>query len=189
MSARLCSYDSASGVFTPAECDAIRELGAKLTLEDAQTNSDKTGNELVLMKRNCEIKWVRAGHEGWDWVFERINEHAHALNNKRWNFAVNDIERVQYTSYGLGEFYAAHFDNGTKATQHRKLSISVQISPPSAYVGGALRFWSMNDTRHAPKEQGSMTCFPSYLMHVAKPVWWGRREVLVTWMRGDDELK
>jgi len=189
MSARLCSFASQSAVFTPEECDQIRELGAKLSLEEAKTNSDQGGNELVLMKRNCEIKWVKRGHEGWDWVFERINARARELNGTRWSFEVNDVDRIQYTSYGMGEFYSAHFDNGSKATQHRKLSISVQLSPAKAYVGGALRLWSMNDTNTAPKDQGSMTCFPAYLMHVAKPVWWGRREVLVTWMSGDDKLK
>ncbi len=189
MSARLCSYGTRPAVFTPEECDAIRDLGTQLNLRDATTHTDEKGVSLATMKRNCQVIFVKAGVKEWEWVFERINEHAHAMNTDTWDFDVKDIEDIQYTSYGMGEFYAAHFDNGSKATQHRKLSISVQLTQPQGYVGGALRFWSMNDKRSAGKEQGSMTCFPSYLMHVAKPVWWGRREVLVTWMHGAEKLR
>lgn len=163
-------------------------MGKELGLRDATTDLDDKGTQLQIMRRNCKIFWVKRGAEGWDWVFDRINEHGRALNSKRWNFEVQDVEAIQYTSYGMGEFYAAHFDNGTKTTEHRKLSISVQLSKPSDYVGGALRFWSMNEKLAAPKDQGAMTCFPSYLMHVAKPVWWGTREVLVTWMQGPKRL-
>jgi len=189
MSARLCSFETLPAVFTSEECDRIRELGKSLDLKNATTHDDKAGVNLAAMKRNCEVHFVKPAHEGWQWVFARINEHAHGLNGKRWGFDVKDIEDIQYTSYGFGEFYASHFDNGSTMTEHRKLSISVQLSPPKEYVGGALRFWSMNDTQAAGKEQGSMTCFPAYLMHVAKPVWWGRREVLVTWMHGESRLR
>lgn len=176
-------------MFTSEECDAIRELGKQLSLRDATTHSDQTGVTLATMKRNCQVVFVKAGVQGWEWVFDRINEHAHAMNKASWGFDVKDIDDIQYTSYGMGDFYAAHFDNGSKSTQHRKLSISVQMTPPKEYVGGALRLWSMNDKRSAGKEQGSLTCFPSYLMHVAKPVWWGRREVLVTWLHGTEKLR
>lgn len=188
MSARLCSYESTPPIFTPEECATIRTMGNDLGLRDATTDLDDKGTQIQVMKRNCQIFWVKPKMEGWDWVFDRINEHGHALNGKRWGFDVRDVESIQYTSYGMGQFYAAHFDNGTKTTEHRKLSISVQLSDPKDYVGGALRFWSMNNKHTAPKDQGGMTCFPSYLMHVAKPVWWGRREVLVTWMHGPKRL-
>ncbi len=189
MSARLCSFQSKAGVFTPEECASIRELGSKLALEEARTHKDETGDRLTLSRRICDIKWVKSGHEGWDWVFERITKEARAMNDARWDFEVQDAHSIQYTSYSMGGFYSPHFDNGSKTTQHRKLSVSIQITPPKEYVGGKLRLWSMNDTRMAPKELGSMTCFPSYLMHVAKPVWWGRREVLVTWLDGPTKLR
>jgi predicted 2-oxoglutarate/Fe(II)-dependent dioxygenase YbiX len=189
MSARLCSYESKPSVFTPEECERIRALGSGLGLGDATTHDDSRGVAVTTMKRNCKVVFVKAGTPQWGWVFDRINEHAHGMNKARWDFDVQDIEDIQYTSYGMGEFYATHFDNGSKQTPHRKLSISVQLTPPREYVGGALRFWSMNDRPTAGKDQGSMTCFPSYLMHVAKPVWWGRREVLVTWMHGLEKLR
>ena len=189
MSARLCSFEATPSIFTPEECDRIRALGNALGLKEATTDLDTTGTSVQMMRRNCKVFFVKRGAEGWDWVFDRITEHGHALNTLHWGFDVRDIEAIQYTSYGMGEFYAAHFDNGTKSTEHRKLSISVQLSKPGDYWGGALRLWSMNSPQIAPKDQGAMTCFPSYLMHVAKPVWRGRREVLVTWMHGPARLK
>lgn len=189
MSARLCSFDSTPPIFTPEECDQIRAMGADLGLRDATTDLDSSGTQLQVMRRNCKVFFVKKGADGWDWVFDRINEHGHALNKKAWGFETEDVAAIQYTSYGIGQFYAAHFDNGTKTTEHRKLSISVQLSKPTDYWGGALRFWSMNKPVTASKDQGAMTCFPSYLMHVAKPVWWGQREVLVTWMNGPKRLR
>ena len=189
MSARLCSYDTDLSVFTPEECDRVRALGAALDLRAGRTDEDTKGTQLTVMRRNCTLRFVQCGDEAWDWVFARINERAHGLNSKRWAFEIGDVEAIQYTSYGMGDFYAAHFDNGSKATEHRKLSLSVQLSPEGGYAGGALKFWSMNDKSAAPRAQGSMTAFPAYLMHVAKPVWWGRREVLVAWMHGAERLK
>lgn len=184
MSRRYCSYAHRPAVFTREECEQIRGLGEALDLKDAETDTDAAGSRVALAQRNCKLRFVKPNVDGWAWVFERMNEHAHAVNESTWKFGIKDLEAIQYTSYGMGHFYAAHFDNGSKATQHRKLSISVQLSAPGDYVGGALRFWSMNDSQEAPKDQGSMVLFPPYLMHVAKPVWWGRREVLVGWMDG-----
>ena len=189
MSLRLCSFDTVPDVFSPAECDRILELGRALELKDAETHTDSGGRQVDIRGRNCLIEWIERGGEDWAWVFERIDQAGLALNEKRWRFDLVPSHSIQYTAYGFGQFYGAHFDNGSKETQHRKLSISVQLTDPSSYVGGALRFWSMNAPQTAPKARGGMTVFPSYLMHVAKPVWWGRREVLVTWLDGKKTLR
>jgi PKHD-type hydroxylase len=190
MSSRLCSFAAVEGVFTPEECERIRALGSGLDLKEAETHTDEAGRQHDIRGRNCLIQWVdRADREDWGWVFERITEHGFALNKKHWNFDIHRSERIQYTSYGFGNFYASHFDNGSAETEHRKLSISVQLTDPRDYWGGALKFWSMNDPRTAPKALGAMCVFPSYLLHVAKPVWKGRREVLVTWLDGNKKLR
>jgi predicted 2-oxoglutarate/Fe(II)-dependent dioxygenase YbiX len=190
MSSRLCSFAAKEGVFTPEECDRIRELATALDLQEAQTHDDDKGRQHDIRGRNCLIQWVhRKNSDDWRWVFDRITENGLELNKKYWGFDCNRSEKIQYTSYGMGNFYAAHFDNGSSETEHRKLSISVQLTPPSEYWGGKLKFWSMNEPKFAPASQGAMCVFPSYLLHVAKPVWKGRREVLVTWLDGKKKLR
>lgn len=190
MSSRLCSFASREGVFTPEECDRIRVMGNELDLKEAQTHTDEAGRKTDFKGRNCLIQWVhRKDRDDWRWVFDRITEHGFELNKKYWKFDLNRSERIQYTSYGFGQFYAAHFDNGSTETEHRKLSITIQLTPPEDYWGGSLKLWSMNDPRIGPKAQGAMTLFPSYLMHQAKPVWRGRREVLVSWLDGKKKLR
>jgi PKHD-type hydroxylase len=189
MSAKLCSFSSRAGVFTPEECSRIVEIAGTLGVRAAKTDKDGPGSAVHLSQRHCDIQWVPPSTQGWDWVFARIEEHARALNSEAWNFDVGPPDAIQYTQYRFAQFYAAHFDNGSKATEHRKLSVTVQLSPPGEYVGGRLSFWSMNAPRTAPLEQGAMTVFPSYLMHVARPVWWGTRRCLVSWLSGPERLK
>jgi PKHD-type hydroxylase len=188
-SARLCSFASKAGVFTPEECDRIVELGRQLDLQEGIIHTDGGGQRVDFVGRNCLLEWVDHDREGWGWVFERIHEQSQELNAAHWGFEVGPPRKIQYTSYGLANFYSAHFDNGSHETQHRKLSVSIQLTDPRRYWGGALKFWSMNSPRVASKAQGSMTVFPSYLLHRAKPVWRGRREVLVTWLDGETHLR
>ncbi len=190
-SARLCSFESKVDVFTPQECEQIQEMGHRLPLAPAETHTDEGGKEVDLRGRNCLIYWLteKEGGEEWRWVFDRIEQHARMLNDTRWGFDILRPKRIQYTSYGVGQFYAAHFDNGSTETEHRKLSVTVQLTDPGKYWGGGLKFWSMNNPRIAGKNQGAMTCFPSYLMHVAKPVWKGRRDCLVTFLDGKKRFR
>jgi PKHD-type hydroxylase len=189
MSLRLCSFDYQLDVFSPEECDRILALGSQLELRPGDTHSDEKGKRVDVRGRNCELEWVRRDQKDeWEWIFARIEEAALAMNGKRWKFDVNPPEKIQYTSYTMAQFYAAHFDNGSSNTEHRKLSVTVQLTDPKKYWGGRLKLWSMNESKLAPKERGAMTVFPSYLLHVAKPVWRGRREVLVSWLRGPETL-
>ena len=189
MATTLCSFATANKAFTPEECERIKGMGAALALKDAQTSTAGGDKAVTALTRNCEIAWVKRTNEDWVWVFDRIWEKAQAINDKRWGFELNGPTEIQYTSYTFGMFYGAHFDNGSEDTKLRKVSVSLQLSAPSEYWGGALRLWSMNKPMVAPKEQGALVFFPSYLMHVAKPVFFGRRQALVTWFNGDQPLR
>jgi PKHD-type hydroxylase len=175
--------------FSPQECVRIQDMAGRFELREAGTDTDSKGATVEYMRRNCQICWVKRSDTEWGWVFDRIHEAARAANQEHWGFDVNPPRTIQYTRYPRGGFYAAHFDNGSRATEHRKLSVTVQLSPPHEYFGGGLRLWSMNDQPIAPKAQGSVTIFPSYLRHVAKPVWWGTRCALVTFLDGKKRFR
>jgi predicted 2-oxoglutarate/Fe(II)-dependent dioxygenase YbiX len=67
--------------------------------------------------------------------------------------------------------------------------MSVQLSPPSTFIGGKLRIWGQQPERHASSLQGSVTIFPCYLQHQANPVWWGSRHALIAWCEGKSPLR
>jgi PKHD-type hydroxylase len=69
----------------------------------------------------------------------------------------------------------------------RKLSMSIQLTPPEYYEGGRLHFpddeekFIVGDSL----EQGTAIFFPSYIKHGVKPVVKGIRNSVVCWFLGE----
>jgi PKHD-type hydroxylase len=61
------------------------------------------------------------------------------------------------------------------------LSLTVQLSNPEEYSGGELVIYP---EFVAPKDQGTMTVFPSFMCHDVRPVLTGVRYSLVSWLAG-----
>jgi PKHD-type hydroxylase len=82
-----------------------------------------------------------------------------------------------------------HFDwhsdigEGVIARQ-RKLTMVAQLSEPRDYEGGALEVWPSNAILAAPRDRGTLTFFPSYLLHRVTPVTAGERFSLTQWAHG-----
>ena len=87
----------------------------------------------------------------------------------------------QFTRYDVGEYYGPHFDIGPGKLTERKLSLTVQLSAPEDYTGGELIIYP---EFVAPKDQGTMTVFPSFMCHNVNPVKTGVRYSLVSWLAG-----
>lgn len=74
----------------------------------------------------------------------------------------------------------------------RKLSVTINLSPPGSYEGGNLKFdygqHSEGDRFHECEEirpQGSMIVFPSFIDHTVTPITKGTRYSLVLWNLGE----
>jgi len=119
------------------------------------------------------------------WIFDRMTMIALQCNNERYGFALNGFyEPFQLAEYGEGDFFDWHLDFGVGENSNRKLSISVQLSDPSTYEGGTLQFMINNKTIDAPREQGTIIIFPSFIMHRVTPVTKGKRRSIVAWVSG-----
>ncbi|MGE5794397.1 MAG: 2OG-Fe(II) oxygenase [Bacteroidota bacterium] len=81
-----------------------------------------------------------------------------------------------------GERFDWHMDLGPGRTSARKLSMTVQLSPPEDYAGGDLEF--VGNTHAAERERGSATIFPAYVGHRVSPIERGTRRSLVAWAYG-----
>ena len=117
-----------------------------------------------------------------NWVFERLGKAIRETNDAFFGFVVSHFkEGFQFTRYEVGEYYGPHFDIGPGKLTERKLSLTVQLSAPEDYTGGELIIYP---EFVAPKDQGTMTVFPSFMCHNVCPVKSGVRYSLVSWLAG-----
>src|SRR5580765_2796005 len=97
---------------------------------------------------------------------------------------------VQLSSYGDGDYFRAHADDGSPDTAARVLSwvIYLDLVKPRAWYGGNLCL--ADDVRFRP-EDGTVIFFPSSMIHEVTPVamdegdgrWEARRFTVNGWVR------
>lgn len=183
----LHRFVSIPDVFTPAECASIIEIARKRQQHTGKVLHAKKGSTLS-MARRCDLAWISPDDDA-AWIYDRLWWLMKEQNDAIWNFDIDLISSLQYLHYGPLNWYARHVDNGSPAVATRKLSMSVQLSAPSTFVGGKLRIWGQQPERHASQAQGSVTIFPCHLPHQANPVWWGSRHAVIAWCHGATPLR
>jgi len=165
-------------VFTPEEC---LRLIADFTplLQPALVEDTDLAQSVRLRKSSAVFVFPSAST---NWVFERLSKAIREINDAIYGFVVSHFkEGFQFTRYEVGEYYGPHFDIGPGKLTERKLSLTVQLSPPDEYTGGELIIYP---EFVAPKDQGTMTVFPSFMCHNVRPVTTGVRYSLVSWLAG-----
>ena len=114
------------------------------------------------------------------------------LNSKLKNPLCRMMETIQvmkYTGKDHG-FYDSHIDSGLfTSTAFRKLSLTIQLSNPSKYIGGNLELMLGTNVETMPTNRGTAVIFPSYILHRVTPVEKGIRFALVTWFRGCESFE
>lgn len=174
-----------ANAFSPDELNRIEALGDRLTAENATLVSDDPDGQVHARLRITQTAWMAATAET-KWIYDRIQGVARALNDKVYQFALTGFsENLQYTIYHgtAGGHYDWHVDQGPLRTR-RKLSISVQLSEPSAYEGCDLQFQAGNRIETAPRERGTVIAFPSFVLHRVTPCTKGTRKAIVAWTTG-----
>lgn len=140
--------------------------------------------------RSSDIKWIPQAPP-WLWLYQRIHDYVINSNNLLWNFTLSHMdEEIQYSEYNSSQngHYDWHIDMGIEKYSTRKLSIIVQLSSPKEYEGGDVEFFTGGDLSKPKskisKEMGSITIFPSYMLHRVTPVTKGVRKSLAFWVGG-----
>lgn len=163
----------------PTVCDLIITEGLKLPMEEAAAGGFVN-------------KDVRASRVGWfplnNWVQAILRDHMNTANQQAWRLDFDFIEQVQFTYYGLNEFYEAHMDVHKLCHNMRKVSAVLQLSDPKDYSGGQLK---LQDTTNGQffdppgfEKRGSIIIFPGLLMHQVTAVTEGTRYSAVAWATG-----
>ena len=121
-------------------------------------------------------------------IISRIGRnYFHLLNNQFWNYDLKNNFEFQLIKYDIGGNYNWHCDYGIapKRGLSRKLSMSIQLTPPEEYEGGELQVVDYaNHTLMIPGDLGTVIVFDSKLPHKVWPVVWGQRISLVGWANG-----
>ena len=109
------------------------------------------------------------------------------LNSQFWRYDLKNHFEFQLVKYDIGGNYNWHCDYGIapKRGLSRKLSMSIQLTPPEEYHGGELQVVDYgNHTIMIPGDFGTVIVFDSKLPHKVWPVVWGQRISLVGWANG-----
>tara|TARA_Y100001938_G_C7922814_1_gene345363 strand:- start:121 stop:672 length:552 start_codon:yes stop_codon:yes gene_type:complete len=171
-------------VFTEKQCDSIIKDLADVPIVSGETMD--AGRSWL--HRRCNIQWIST-QTNLDYIFNPVlNVMTEAA--EFFGFQFDRLPPLQYTTYKPFGFYLSHVDNGHNedAVLKRKLTLSINLSPPRSYVGGGLSVRT-NDSHKIDKTQGMATVFPSFLWHRANPVFWGTRRALVAWGIGEESFK
>ncbi len=173
-----------NNAFTTEEIEWIQDLTDLSPYITAGIGDEDIVNDKV---RKSSIKWLPHSPNT-EWVYDKISSAVLEANNALWGFSLSSIiDNIQYTEYYEdGGHYGWHVDTGNYPLNHRKISITIQLSNPDDYEGGILEFnVGGSEYIEAPKQQGLAVLFPSYLLHRVTPVTKGVRKSLVLWVGGD----
>jgi predicted 2-oxoglutarate/Fe(II)-dependent dioxygenase YbiX len=194
--------------FTDLPEDVVEIVEKDLTekFDDQMGDSRLMGDSLNKEKRNSQNAWVPSQHwlGGFLWHYiERANR-----ENFLYNLRCIDGESMQYTRYGVGQFYGWHNDAGLAGQYKpvsfgnrsegiaqdylnenvemvRKLSFVLQLSDPDSYEGGNLQLLDeAGKSYFAPRKRGTVVLFDSRTMHRVTKVKSGLRKSIVGWTVG-----
>ena len=194
--------------FTDLPEDVVEIIEKDLTekFDDQMGDSRLMGDSLNKEKRNSQNAWVPSQHwlGGFLWHYiERANR-----ENFLYNLRCIDGESMQYTRYGVGQFYGWHNDAGLAGQYKpvsfgnrsegiaqdylnenvemvRKLSFVLQLSDPDSYEGGNLQLLDeAGKSYFAPRKRGTVILFDSRTMHRVTKVKSGLRKSIVGWTVG-----
>jgi PKHD-type hydroxylase len=166
--------------FSEQELEWIDNLKELYPYEEASV----VGGDEVKNVRKSKVKWIHVDDKS-HWVYDKIQSFILEANNV-WKLDLHSIvDSIQYTEYyDDGGHYGWHMDIGPHPINHRKVSITIQLSNPEDYDGGELELWTGAGIQKVEKHKGCAILFPSYMLHRITPVTKGVRKSLVLWVGG-----
>lgn len=169
-------------ILSPEECAEVIKLGRSFGVNPSKTMDGRTKSET----RDSENAWIPPGQTT-EWLYQKVTDAIAEVNKKNYQFDLSYLENLQFTRYRNNHFYDKHVDDLSKLQYQmlRKLSFSLQLSPPESYEGSDLLvFAEGKDPVPANRQQGSINFFPSFCIHEVTPLTAGTRYTLVGWVRG-----
>jgi PKHD-type hydroxylase len=182
----VASFPPGQGGLSPDEVAELR--GA---LDDSRMARGRIGDP---SRQNTDTA-IRSGAVQWianTSVSPSLLSHLFTLasvanRDRGWNFTLEGLTPfLQATSYSgdATEHYDWHMDWGAGGMAYRKISVVVHLSDPADFEGGSLQLTIGTKPVDAVQLAGSVTVFPSFILHRVTPVTRGRRLGAVAWVLG-----
>ena len=179
--------------------DILDKIVKTIDSKDIKFNYDridryKTEPKDNVYWRKSQINWLDDS-----FIIKYFSDLASDINSKaNWNLNISGgSERVQYTQYGIGDFYDWHEDEGEPrplspnldVLSVRKISMTMflnddfdggefDIEIHSSMLGRECRYETI------PSKKGTVVFFKSDYFHRVRPVIKGLRKSLVIWWHG-----
>lgn len=177
--------------FSPEECKMILDQNETLYPQKSTVGTGDGGGTF-----NPEIRSVDTYNieltEKTQWIFDKIAAAVGTANAEYYKFDLlgitHSLQLLHYKATENGH-YDWHIDSGEGNAATRKISLSIPLTERSVYEGGNLEINNNGNEMKAVDEQGSITFFPSYLLHRVSPVTKGERWVIVVWVHGPNRFK
>jgi PKHD-type hydroxylase len=163
---------------------ALSQLECRRVIEAARAEPFERGRmvDTGAGSRACHCAWIPDRQEH-AWLYDRVAALFEEAN-ERFRFRLTGmVEPVMAVAYGEGDHFDWHLDAGPELPANRKLSLSLLLTGPDAYEGGALEIAGTAEEALRP-DAGSAIVFPSFLAHRVTTVTNGRRIALVAFAYG-----
>lgn len=167
---------------TPEEC---RNLRALIGRDDTHDEMEGEGG------KKCDYAVVYQDSIIGKAIIGRILEQARLDNESNYQFDPTlecEIESyVNRYDSANGDHRGWHVDGVLGDDEEynlRKLSVAIQLSDPSEYTGGELRFMAYHQPDEDMSQQGTMMVFPAFEWHRVTPVESGVRYSFVSFLFG-----
>ena len=172
-------------IFTPQQCQDIINMGHQQKPEKARVGSKEKHGQHDTKKRITTISWIPL--KEMPEMYRIIERTMRQVNNNHFGYEGMQItEMAQFTEYPKGGFYDWHMDAEANCQYEppvRKMSMTILLSNPSEFEGGALEFMTEGNTPPDLK-QGQAIFFCSLIRHRVAKVKKGIRRSLVMWFGG-----
>ena len=169
--------------FSEADCARIIDITKAAESADARLVGRNRDHNL----RRADLVWIDDLPDT-GWIMERIIEVVREANREVYGFDLDGFdESAQIARYGAERegHFSWHSDIGDgRLAARRKLTMVVQLSQAEDYAGGALEIMPSANADTAPRQRGTATLFPSFLLHRVTPVTEGARHSLTIWAHG-----
>ena len=182
-----------SGALSEKECDnLVEECENTLVMDEAVLGTEARKQDYTRKGKAAFIKAYNPEHSDlWKYTQNRLWGFINLANRITFGFDVNYIDEIQYTEYGVGDFYDWHVDTilETPTVYHRKLSLTLQLSDGNDYEGGdfEIHYVAGGDMPlDTLRKKGTIIVFPSFLSHRVTPITKGVRKSLVAWFEGKE---
>lgn len=182
----VVSFPPGSGGLSPEEVAAIlAAMDEGLMQQGRITAPGARGINTEI--RSGRVQWIPHTTIG-EAIFSHLFTLAVVASEERgWNFELAGIahalQGVRYSSDG-GQHYDWHVDWGTGNATYRKVTVVAHLSGTDEFTGGHLQVATSSRPVDAYQEAGTVTIFPTFMLHRVTPVTSGCRSAAVAWVLG-----